>query len=104
SLGSGVAGKLQFNLSADRVNENAGTATVTAIRTLGTTGTVTVDYATSNGTTIAGSDYTATTGTLTFAPGEASKTFTVPIIDDSLDEFDETLNLTLANPTGGATL
>lgn len=60
---------------------------------------MTVNYATSNGTATAGSDYTATSGTLTFNPGQTSRTFTVPIIDDSLNEVDETVNLTLSNPS-----
>ena len=62
--------------------------------------TVTVDYATSNGTATAGSDYTATSDTLTFAPGEVSKTVSVPILDDGHDDGEETLTLTLSNASG----
>lgn len=65
--------------------------------------TVTVDYTTMNGTATAGSDYTAAAGTLTFAPGETSKTFTVAITDDSAAEGDETVGVMLAN-ANGATL
>jgi hypothetical protein len=61
---------------------------------------ITVDYATANGTASAGSDYTAQSGTLTFTAGETSKTVTVAIIDDSAEESDETLTLTLSNPSG----
>ncbi|MFN8458358.1 MAG: Calx-beta domain-containing protein [Anaerolineae bacterium] len=43
-----------------------------------------MDYATSDGTAIAGTDYTATSGTLIFSPGQTSRTFTVPIINDNL--------------------
>ena len=66
-------------------------------------GTATVDYATSNGSAVAGEDYTATSGTLTFAAGETSKTVSVPILDDSIDEGEETMTLTLSN-AGGATI
>ena len=62
--------------------------------------TVTVDYATSDGTAAAGSDYTATSGTLTFAAGETEKTVSVPVLDDAHDEGSETLTLTLSNPSG----
>jgi glucose/arabinose dehydrogenase len=97
-------GTLQFSNAAYSVNENAGTATVTVTRTGGTDGPVSVNYATSNGSATAGGDYTAVSGTLTFADGETTKTFTIPILNDSLVETDETVNLVLSSPTGGATL
>ena len=59
--------------------------------------TVTVDYATSDGTATAGDDYTATSGTLTFAPGDVATTVSVPILDDVHDDGGETLTLTLSN-------
>ena len=59
---------------------------------------VTVEYATSDGTAAAGSDYTAASGTLTFAAGETTKTVSVATTDDSGDEDDETLTLTLSSP------
>ena len=62
--------------------------------------TVTVDYATGGGDATAGSDYTSTSGTLTFAAGETSKTVSVPVLADSHDDSGETLTLTLSNPTG----
>ena len=97
-------GSLQFSSATYSVMENGGSATITVTRTNGSEGTVTVDYATSNGTATAGSDYTATSGTLAFANGETSKTFSVPVTDDVLAEPNETVNLALSNPTGGATL
>src|SRR5262245_19221206 len=59
---------------------------------------VTVSYATADGTATAGSDYTATSGTLVFAPGETSKTVAVPIVGDTAIESDETFTLRLSNP------
>ena len=64
------------------------------------TATVTVDYATADGTATAGSDYTATSGTLTFQPGDTEKTVSVPITDDAVDDGGETLTLTLSSASG----
>ena len=64
------------------------------------TGTVTVEYATSDGTATAGDDYTATSGTLTFAPGDREKTIAVPVLDDANDEGEETMTLRLSNASG----
>ncbi len=61
---------------------------------------VSVDYATEDGTAAAGADYTATSGTLTFAPGETAKTVSVPLLDDAVDEGKETFKLKLSNPRG----
>ncbi|MBD2556838.1 S8 family serine peptidase [Aphanizomenon flos-aquae FACHB-1290] len=63
------------------------------------TETVTVQYATVNNTAIAGSDYTTTSGTLTFDPGVTSQDIIIPILNDSLNEAQETFNLTLSSPT-----
>ena len=63
------------------------------------TETVTVQYATVNNTAIAGSDYTATSGTLTFDPGVTSQDIIIPILNNSLNEAQETFNLTLSSPT-----
>ena len=57
---------------------------------------VTVDYATSDGTAVAGSDYTATGGTLTFTVGQVAKTIEVPVLQDGRPEEDETLTLALS--------
>ena len=61
--------------------------------------TVTVDYATSDGTATAGSDYTAASGALTFNAGDMSQTVEVTVLTDSDDEGQETLTLTLSNPS-----
>ena len=62
--------------------------------------TVTVRYATSNGTATGGDDYVATTGTLTFAPGETSKTISVVVLGDTVAEGAESFLVTLSSPTG----
>ena len=101
----GPPGTLQFSTSAYTVGEGVGPATVTVTRTGGSSGTVSVSYATSNGTATAGPDYASSSGTLTFVDGDgASKTFTVAVTDDLLFETNETVNLALSGPTGGATL
>lgn len=97
-------GSLQFKAATFTVAEGKPTATITVTRTGGKDGTVAVSYATGDNTAKAGSDYTSKTGTLTFAQGQTSKTFTVPILNDGTTEGIETLNLTLSNPTGGAVL
>ena len=61
---------------------------------------VTVDYETADGTAVAGSDYTATSGTLTFEPGDDAKTVRVPLIDDDVEDDGETFTLTLSNAAG----
>ena len=66
----------------------------------GTAHRVTVNYATADGTAKAGEDYTATSGSLTFAVGERVKTVQVPILDDAIDEGEETFTLRLSNAKG----
>jgi len=65
-----------------------------------TSGTATVDFATSDGSAEARKDYEQTLGTLVFAPGETSKSFTVFVPDDRFSEAPETINITLSNPVG----
>ena len=97
-------GTISLNNSNYTVNENNGTASITLTRTNGSDGEVSVILTPSNGSAIAGDDYTNTPITVTFANGETSKTVTIPINNDTIYEPTETVNLTLSNPTGGATL
>lgn len=100
-----VFGTLQFSAATYSVGEAGGSVTITASRINGSSGAVSVSYATSNGTATAGSDYSAASGNLSWANGDtASKTFSVPVLEDALVEGAETVNLTLSSPTGGATL
>ncbi len=96
-------GKLSFTQSSYQVNENDGTASIAVRRTYGSGGEVSVQCNTANGTAKAGQDYTTTSETLTWTSGNtADKYCTIPIIDDSLEENNETINLSLSNFTGGA--
>jgi hypothetical protein len=62
---------------------------------------VSYDYATANGTASAGSDYVALAGQVSFAAGETVQTISVPLIGDEAPENNETLTVTLSNPSGG---
>ena len=94
-----------FSAATYSVAENGGSATITITRTGGSAGAVGVTVATSNGTATAPADYTAVTQTVSFAAGDtANKTVNIPIVDDAAVEANETVNLALSNPTGGATL
>ena len=84
------------------VDETDGTVVLTVNLSPASSGTVTVDYATSDITADAGMDYTATSGTLTFMPSETSKTITIPILNDTVYELTERFRVTLSNPTGAA--
>lgn len=93
---------LMFSSATFRANVATHAATVTVSRVGALGAPVTVHSATSDGTVKAGFNYAATSGTLTFAGGQASKTFTVPLKDASGPVGVQTINLTLSNPTGGA--
>jgi Calx-beta domain len=87
-----------FSSPAYSVQEDVPTATITVNRGGATNIPGSVNYATSNGTATAGSDYTAAPpGTLNFAAGETTKTFDVAVLNDDASEANETVNLTLAS-------
>ena len=94
-------GSLPVELSVAPVSasETDADAIFTVSLSAASTQTVTVDYASANGTAMAGADFTGVTDTLTFAPNETSKTVSVPMLDDALAEGNETFTLTLSNPT-----
>jgi uncharacterized repeat protein (TIGR01451 family) len=107
------ASSVQFNAANYFVSEAAGRATITVTRIGDTSGSATVDYHTIddpaavrcdviNHTAYARCDYATTLDTLTFAPGETSKTFAIPIIDDSYAEGNETFQVALSNASGAS--
>jgi len=96
---------LRLSMNDVRVAEgDSGTKTArfTVSLSAPSTQTVTVDYATSDGTAVAGSDYDAASGTLTFAPGETTKNVDVRVRGDVVPENNETFALTLRNASGAA--
>jgi Leucine-rich repeat (LRR) protein len=98
-------GTLQFTSATYSVNENGGTITITVKRINGSSGAISVNYISSNGTATAGNDYTPIVGILNWNDGDSTdKTITIDIIDDSTPENEETFIVSLANPTGGAQL
>jgi hypothetical protein len=102
---AGNPGALQFTGSSYSVAETGVQATITVTRSGGFSGTVTVQYETSDGTATAGENYTESSGTLSFNHNEVGpKSFTVPVISQPTADGAQTVNLTLKNPTGGATL
>jgi hypothetical protein len=100
------------NVSVTEGNTGSVPATFTVTLSAASGQTVTVNYQTANGTATAGSDYTATSGTLTFAPGTVTQSVVVPVLGDTLDEPNETftvtlsgaVNATIANGTGTGTI
>ena len=94
-----------FELNSYSVWENAGNLILTVLRGNDVAlGLITVDYATSNLTAVAGTDYQVVSGTLPFGENETVKTFTIPILRNGLVTNNTTFRVTLSNPTGGATL
>lgn len=87
------------DVSIDEGDSGSANATLTVTASPAPTATATVDYATNTaGTATAGTDFTATSGTLTFAAGDTSETITVPIAGDALVEADETIKVAFSNP------
>ena len=102
SLSATVAGPVGISVADARVEEDAGAVLAFAVTlSRAASGTLSVDYASSDGSAQAGVDYTAASGTLTFQAGESSKTIEVAVLDDAHDEGEETLTLTLSNASSG---
>lgn len=98
------AGSLTFSATGYSVAESGGTLTVTVLRTNGTTGVLSVDYAIVDGTAQGGNDYVAQAGSLSFAEGQTNQTIIITILDDVLVEGDENFSVRLFNPGSGTTI
>src|SRR5439155_3018552 len=95
-----VGGFVQFSVPQFDVSESGGAATVTITRGGDTSTAASVSYTTADGTATLKGDYIFAAGTLSFAPGETSKSFTVLIINDAYQEGTETFSVSLSNPIG----
>ena len=97
------SGSMQFAVATETVFKNAGNVAISVTRTGGSTGPVSVNFATSNGTALAGSDYSAATGTLNWADGDtAAKTVNITLLNNPTFAASKTLTITLSAPTFGA--
>ena len=93
------------SFSINDVSRNEGDSlTFTVTKNGGSAFTHNVNYATANGSAVAPDDYTAKSGTLSFAPSETSKTVTIASIEEADHEGDETFSVNLSAATGGATI
>ncbi|MCX6882410.1 MAG: hypothetical protein NTV12_07880, partial [Verrucomicrobia bacterium] len=92
-------GKLAFTVGQYLADENGTNSVITVIRRGGSAESVSVDFTTVTNTAIEGKDYTHTNGTLTFGPGEMSKSFVIPILDDALADGERRVLIKLGNPT-----
>jgi CSLREA domain-containing protein len=99
---AGSPGTFQFSAATYAVSEAGPSVSLTVTRTGGTV-PATVDYTSTNSTAVAGNDFTAAGGTLTFGASDTSQTIVILITSDALDEADETFSVTLSN-AGGATI
>ncbi len=88
-----------ISVEDELVDENVGTTSLAVTLSNPSASQITVGYATANGTATQPGDYGANSGTLTFAPGEMTKNVDVAVVDDTLDELAETVNVTLSSPT-----
>ena len=96
-------GSLQHAAASASVLKSAGSAMLSVTRTGGGTGPVSVDFSTTNGTALAGTDYTTRTGTLTWADGDtAPKPISVPLLGNPVIAASKTFSVTLSNPLYGS--
>lgn len=92
-------GKLAFTVGEYLADENGTNSVITVIRRGGSAESVSVDFATLTNTAIANTDFVHTNGTLSFGPGEMSKSFVIPILDDAIADGERRVQITLRNAT-----
>jgi hypothetical protein len=98
-------GVIEFGACSYAVDEGDGACTIAVTRTMGSVGAASVEYSAGGGSAEAGVDFVAVSGTLTWADGDSGpKTFSVPILEDTVVEPEETVFLSLSGVSGGAIL
>ncbi len=102
SLNSYLGSFPSITITDYSVNENIGTKVITVTLSATSSQTVSVNFNTANNTALSGSDYNSQTGTLTFTPGQTSKTITLTILDDLNYETDETFYVQLSDATNAS--
>ncbi len=100
---SASAGTVSVSVADASARESSGSIAFAVTLSAAAREAVSVDWATRDGTATSGTDYTAASGTLSFAAGETRKSVTVTLLDDVHDEGAETFSLVLSNPRPGAT-
>jgi hypothetical protein len=101
---SGAVGTLQLSAANYSVAQGSGSLTITANRTGGSNGAASVAYSTKNGSAVAGTDFTAASGTLKWADGDtAAKTFSVAVSNATPFTGSRTFSVSLSSPSAGAT-
>ena len=98
-------GVIEFSEAEFAVNENGQAVNnITLVRTGGSDGSVTVRVTPTNGSATSPSDYNSNYRIVTFGDGITTQNFAIPIVQDADEEPDETINLTLSDPTGGVSI
>lgn len=97
-----VQPKITISNNNASVNESAGSITLNVALSASSTSTITVDYTTVDSTALAGSDYSAVSGTLTFVPGDVAKSIVIPILDDANAESTEVFKVLFEHPVNAS--
>lgn len=103
-LNDDLRGTVAYSTTNYLANENGGPAIITVVRPGGSSESIAVTFSAFGATAVNGVDFLATNGTLSFGPGEVSKSFTVPIINNQFPDFPRFISLALSNATPSGTL
>lgn len=104
TCGTAVPSQIQLNAEGYAVFESDPSIIPSVVRSGDITGAASVQYSTSDGSAVSPQDYTAVSGTLNFAPGEISKSVTIPIVNDGVPEATENFSFALTGASGGTLL